>query len=85
MTKKDVLMTKPLPEVTGQPTYYTDNGKTDEFPHYHGSKTNNIFLKLYNASEKIYSYQTGRFPITSSKLIKYVMLVYEHDSNLTHG
>ena len=84
-TKQYVLMTKPFPEVTGQPPYSTDNGKTYEFPHDHGSKTNNIFLKLYNASEKIYSYQTGRFPITASKVIEYVMIVYEHDSNLTHG
>ena len=45
-TKQDVLMTKPFPEVTVQPPYSTDNGKTDEFPHDHGSKTNNIFLKL---------------------------------------
>ena len=78
-------MTKSFPEITGKSPYSTDNGKTYEFPHDHGSNINNIFIKLYNTSEKIYSDQTGSFPITSSKGIKYVMLVYEHDSNLTHG
>ena len=44
-TKQYVVMTKPFPEVTGKPPYSTDNGKTYEFPHDHGSKTNNIFFK----------------------------------------
>ena len=77
-------MIKPLPEVTGQPPDSTDNGKTNEFPHDHGSNTNNIFLKLYNASEKTYSDQTGRFPITYSKGSKYVPIVHEYDSNHIH-
>ena len=33
----------------------------------------------------MYSYQTGRFPITSRKGSKYVMIVYEYDSNHIHG
>ena len=78
-------MTNPFLEVTWQPPDSTENGKTYEFPHDHGSKTNNIFLKLYNASEKIYSYQTGRFPIISRKGSKYVMIVYEYNSNKFHG
>ena len=77
-------MTKPFPEVTGKPPDSTENGKTDDFPHDNGFETNNISLKLYNASEKIYSYQTGRFPITSRKGSKYVMIVYEYNSNHIH-
>ena len=69
-------MTKPFTEVTGKYPYSTNNGKTYEFPHDHGSKINNIFIKLYNTSEKIYSDQTGSFPITSSKGSKYVMILY---------
>ena len=38
-------MNNALSEQTGQPTYSTDNRKTDEFPHDHGSNTNNIFSK----------------------------------------
>ena len=83
--KQDFLTTKTFPEVTVQPLEYTDNDKTDEFPHDHGFKTEHIFLKLYNASEKIYSDQIGRFTITSSKGSKYVMIIYEYDSNHIHG
>ena len=43
--KKYVLMNNALSEQTGQPPYSTDNRKTDEFPHDHGSNTNNIFSK----------------------------------------
>ena len=39
-------MTKPFPEVTVQPPNSTDNSKTDEFPHDHGSKKT-IFLSNY--------------------------------------
>ena len=69
-------MTKPFPEETVQPPYSTDNSKTDEFPHDHCSKSNNIFLKIYDASEKMYSNQTGYFPITSIGGNKYVMILY---------
>ena len=82
--KQDFLTTKTFPEVTVQPLEYTDNDKTDEFPHDHGFKTEHIFLKLYNASEKIYSDKIGRFTITSSKGSKYVMIIYEYDSNHIH-
>ena len=78
-------MTRPFSEVTGQPPYSADNGKTDEFPHDHISKTICFLLTLYNTSEKIYSDQTGRFTITSSKGSKYVMIVYEYNSNHIHG
>ena len=78
-------MTKPFLEVTGQPPFSTENGKTDKFPHDHDSKTNKQILKQYHASEKIYSDQMGRFPITSSKVIKYAMIVYEYNSSNIHG
>ena len=78
-------MTNPLSEVTGQHPDSTENGKTEELPHDHGSKTNNIFIKPYNASEQIYSDQTLIFPITSSKGYKYFMIVYEYDSNHIYG
>ena len=78
-------MNKPFPEENGHPRDSTDGSKTEKFPHDHGSKTNNIFLKLYNGSEKIYSDQTGRFPITSSRVKQYVMIVYEYNPNDIHG
>ena len=52
-TKQYVLMTKPFPEVTGKLPDSIDNGKTYEFPHDHGSKTNNIFFKYTTQVRKI--------------------------------
>ena len=75
-TKQDFLITSSSPEETWQSPEYTHNIKTDDFRHEHGSKTENIFLKLYNASEKSYSYQTGHFLITSNRGNKYVMILY---------
>ena len=40
-----------------------------------------LFIKTVELSGNIYSDQTGRFPLTSSKGNKYVMVVYDHDSN----
>ena len=77
-------MTKPFQEKTVQPSYSTYNSRTDLFPHYHGSKKKNI-IKIYNASEKFYSDQTGSFPITFSKGSRYGMIVYEYNSNHIHG
>ena len=42
---------------------------------------NEFFIKTVELSGKIYSYQTGRFSLTSRKGNKYVMVVYDHDSN----
>ena len=43
--------------------------------------TNLVYTKSYEMSKLICSDQTGRFPITSSKGNKYVMIVLDYDSN----
>ena len=40
-----------------------------------------FFIKTVELSGKIYSDQTGRLPLTSSKGNRYVMIVYDNDSN----
>ena len=40
-----------------------------------------FFIKTVELSGKIYSDQTGRFPLTSSNGNRYVMVVYDNDSN----
>ena len=40
-----------------------------------------LFIKTVKLSGKIYSDQTGCFPLTSSKANRYFMVVYDHDSN----
>ena len=44
-------------------------------------QTHQIFLKVTKCSSKIYTDQTGRFPITSSRGYKYIMIAYDYDSN----
>ena len=40
-----------------------------------------FFIKTVELSGNIYSNQTGRFPLTSSKGNRCVMAVYDHNSN----
>ena len=43
--------------------------------------THQLFLKVAECSSKIYTDQTGRFPITSSRCYKYIIIAYDYDSN----
>ena len=44
-------------------------------------RTNQIFLKVIECSNKTFTDQRGRFPITSSRGYKYIMIVYDYDTN----
>ena len=44
-------------------------------------KTNEVFCKIINQEEKIYSDQTGAFPLPSSRGYRYIMVFYDVDSN----
>ena len=44
-------------------------------------RTHQLFLKVTECSSKIFTDQTGRFPITSSCGYKYIMIAYDYDSN----
>ena len=44
-------------------------------------KTNEVFIKVFKPEEKIYSDQTGAFPVPSSRDYQYVMVFYDVDSN----
>jgi hypothetical protein len=46
----------------------------------YGIKTNCIYAATIDAGQ-IYTEQTGRFPVVSSKGNKYVMVLYEYDGN----
>ena len=43
--------------------------------------TNQIFLKVTEFSNKIYTDQTGFFPVTSNRGYKYIIITYDYDSN----
>ncbi len=40
-----------------------------------------IYIKIYNATKRMHSNQTGRFPATSSRGNKYIMVLVEVDVN----
>ena len=40
-----------------------------------------VFFQATDLSGKIYTDQTGRLPVTSSRGFKYIMVAYDHDSN----
>ena len=44
-------------------------------------QTHQLFLKVTECSRKIYTDQTGRLTITSSRGYKYIMIAYDYDSN----
>ena len=50
-------------------------------PEIRTERTHQLFLKVTECSSKIYTDQTGRFPITSSRGYKYIMIAYDYDSN----
>ena len=45
------------------------------------ARANEFYLKTADLTSKLCSDQTGRFPVTSRKGNKHVMIVYDHDSN----
>ncbi len=44
-------------------------------------RTNWVYMQPIEVTGQIYSDQTGRFPQTSSRGNKYIMIVYDYDSN----
>jgi hypothetical protein len=46
----------------------------------YGIKTNCIYAATIDAGQ-IYTDQTGHFPVISSKVNKYIMVLYEYDGN----
>ena len=44
-------------------------------------RTNHFFLKVTECSNRIYTDQTGRFPVTSSRGYNYIMIAYDYVSN----
>ena len=72
-TQEKVLQSEPDPE-------------QDQFlPSTQSEDINLVFLKTVDLTGNIYTDQTGRFPVTSSKGNKYVLVCYHYDSNTIHA
>ena len=48
-----------------------------EPPEILAKRTNQLFLKVTDCTNKIYTDQTGRFPVTSSRYYKYITIAYD--------
>ena len=46
--------------------------------------THSFFLQATDLAGKFYTDQTGRFPVTSSRGFKYIMVAYDYNSNTIH-
>ena len=73
---QDIRSTK----VKKQPlTFQLDNGETLTIPL---QKHQDIYIKINDAKETMYTNQTGAFPVTSKKGNKYIMIMCEIDNNV---
>ena len=62
------------------------DSEQDQFPQATRSEnTNLLFCKTVDLSGKIYTDQTGRFPVTSSQGNKYILVAYHFDSKTIHA
>ena len=58
----------------------------DEFvPSTQSEERNLVFFKTVYFTGKMYTDQTGRFPVTSRKGNKYILVAYNYDSNTIHA
>ena len=56
-----------------------------ETPSQNRTRTHSVFLQATDLAGKNYTDQTGRFPVTSSRGFKYIMVAYDYDSNTIHA
>jgi hypothetical protein len=66
---------KPVPLPLTSTAMTTPNSSTEPTV-----RTHLVYAKVVEITGQIYSDQTGRFPVTSSKGNKYIMVVYDYDS-----
>jgi hypothetical protein len=55
--------------------------RTTTAPAILAERTNDVFSTVYQPTGRIYTDQTGRFPVTSSRGNRYIMIMYDYDSN----
>ena len=76
MQKKE-LQSEPDPEPEKEPDYFFLSEQSECI--------NLVILKTVDCTGEFYTDQTGRFPITSRKGNKYILVAYHYDSNNIHA
>ena len=78
-TRKNVRSTKVKPTTWEQPTQSPlEETNTSQLT---GKKVRDVFTRVYDIRETVFSDQTGRFPTRSQRGNKYIMVMVEIDSN----
>jgi hypothetical protein len=81
-TRKNIKSTRVQPTQQSQPE---DDDFAASPPAVDGATTNHVYATVIaydGLTGQIYTDQTGRFPVQSSKGMKYLMVIYDYDSNL---
>jgi hypothetical protein len=74
-TRKNTRSTQPKPQIESEPDHGPDSIDTPR-------RTHQGFAAIFDSGTgKIYTDQTGRFPVTSSRGHKYLSVLYDYDSN----
>jgi hypothetical protein len=78
-TRKNVRSTKAKPTTWEQPAQSPlEEPNTSQL---RGKKVRDVFTRVYDIHETVFSDQTGRFPTRSQRGNKYIMVMVEIDSN----
>ena len=73
-------MADEIPEVEIDPTIPNEH-IDDNFPTIPEEKSHNVYIKVFECTNKIFSDQTGLFPFPSSQSFRYIMIVYDYNTN----
>ena len=52
---------------------------------YNPTRTHIVYLQATDFAGKVYTDQTGRFPVTSNRGYKYIRVAYDYDSNTIYA
>jgi hypothetical protein len=76
--RKNIWSTQPKTKPTPNPQASLDNQPLSETPN---ERTHHVFATVIDTTGEISTDQTGRFPTTSSRGFKYILILYDYNSN----
>jgi hypothetical protein len=76
-SRQNLRSTKPNPKLIADPAPISDP-TIPASPH---ERTHHVFAAVHDVTGQIYTDLTGRFPVQSSRGYKYILVLYDYDSN----
>ena len=74
-TRKNVQSTRPIPSPDPDDTFFPDSDSPNQ-------KTHELYSQIHEVTGRTYTDLTGAFVVPSSRGNKYVLVLYDYDSNL---